>query len=164
MLPQIIEPILKRIWGSGRAIELDDTAIHVEDRRQGKGGNFSLTWSDTVNLAGYYWEVETRKSRVRRGWYCVAIQAMQKEQELILYSFLSPENVSDIQDFRDYFFRLLPKDARERLTQVDPREAAMQERYRRIESHRWFDGAELKPQDFIHVLSYLREHGSFKRI
>lgn len=161
-VPQLVEPILKRFWSSGRQIELDETGLIVKVRRKNKD-TLHFFWGQPLNLTAYYWEVETRKSRVKRGWFCVAVQATQSEQELIVYCFISPDSATDIVGFRDYFFHLLPKQAREEMTNIDPRAAATQERYRRLESHRWFDGAEVSEEHFMILLQKFQEHGSFKR-
>ena len=163
LVSQLGEQILKRIWGSGRHLELSEQDLMVNDKRQGKTGDFRFVWDQGVDVAGFYWEVETRKSRVQQGWYCVAAHITQRDNELIIYSFLPPDDAKDINDFRDYFFRLLPKKTREELVNTDPREAAVQERYRRLESQRWFDGAELHNDHFMLMLEMLHKHGTFRR-
>lgn len=155
---QIGEQLIKPRWSSGRHLEVSTRSLKLRDRRRGKDNTTTIQWQSDVTSTAYFWEVETGKSRVRKGWYCVAVQLRQDEEEVVLYTFMSPDDAQGVPHFNDWFFRLLPRKSREELQQIDPREAARQERYRKIESFRFFDGAEVQPEDFQELMTLIVVH------
>lgn len=157
---QLGERFVKPNWSSGRHIELQPDQLIVIDRRPSQEKDITFNWRAELDTIAYFWEVDTGKSRVRKGWYCVAVQLRQDEQQAVFYTFLSPEDAAAIPRFHEWFVRLLPKKNREDLIKVDPREAARQERYRKIESYRWFDGAELESSHFAALMHFVSQHGT----
>ena len=158
LMLQLGERVIKPRWSSGRHLTVSTESLTLHDTRGGKQQETAIRWADELTSFPYYWVVGTGKSRVRKGWYCVAVQMRQGDDEVLLYTFLSPENAATLPEFDERFVKLLPRKEREELQKADPREAARQERYRKIEGQRFFDGAELQVEDFHAVMPLIATH------
>lgn len=163
ILLTIGEQIIKPLWTSGRHIEADTHQLVLHDRRRDRAPQTTIEWQQPLNVTAYYWEVNTGKSRVRKGWYCVVLQLEQNDSPVLIYTFLPPESMQTVPRLKEWFVRLLPKAQRENLAKDDPREAARQERYRKLESHRWFDGAEIAEPEFMAIMEMAAQYGSVQR-
>lgn len=157
---QLGDHILKRLWTSGRYIDVDDSQITLVDSRRKTTEQTSINWHHPFQVQAWHFVVPTRKSRVPKGWYCVAVRLVQGHQEFIVYSFLKPEEaLQQITSFHEWFTELKPKRERTQLASVDPRWAAQQERYRRLETQRWQDGAEVDSTSFYRLMHYIQRYG-----
>ncbi len=150
--------IIKPMWSSGRGLEVDNSHLVLRDWRRKPVKETVLQWNDDLKVQAWYFEVPTRRSRVPKGWYCVSVRLVQDELNLILYTFMKPEEAeAKVAQFSEWFMKLLPKKERELIT--DTAKAARQERFRRLEGQRWYDGAELKAEDFLAVMALITQHG-----
>lgn len=157
-LTYVGERFIKPLWSSGRVILVDRSRLQLLDKRRKPPQESTIEWDNPLQVQAWYFEVPTRRSRVPKGWYCVSIRLVQDEQKLILYSFLKPEAAEEsVPRFNDWFVKLFPKKEREQITDVQ--KAARQERFRRLEDHRWHDGAELSAEDFLVVMTQVDRHG-----
>ncbi len=159
ILTQIGERVIKPLWGSGRNVTVDTSQLALIDRRRKPQKEKVIQWNDELGVQAWFFEVPTRKSRVSKGWYCTSVRLMQKQEDMIFYTFISPENAQSIPHFSDWFIHLRKKKERQELANADPRQAAEQERYRKLEDMRWNDGAELKVEDFLAVMNLVGKHG-----
>lgn len=159
VVTQLGERLIKSHWTSGREVEVDRSQLALVDKRRRDAPQLTLRWHEGVGIYAWYFIVPTRRSRVPKGWYCTAIRLVQGEQQMILYAFLSPEVAHSLTHFTDWFVHLHNKKEREQMSVTDVRASAEQERFRRLESHRWFDGAELNAADFLAVMQLVDRHG-----
>ncbi len=155
---QIGERVIKPLWPSGRYLVLDHEGLTLHYRKANqKQHDYQFRWIDEPTVHSWYWEVETRKSRVQRGWYCLAVRLSADERHLTLYTFMSLTTAETLPRFQEWFVKLLPKTEREKMTASDPRGAAIQSRYKQLESERWLDGAEVSADDFALVMFAILE-------
>jgi hypothetical protein len=75
---------------------------------------------------------------------------------------MSPEDARSLPHFSDWFIHLRKKKERQELSGSDPQQAAIQERYRKLEDLRWNDGAELKIEDFLALMNLVAKHGHYQ--
>lgn len=146
-----IERILKRLMPSRRTAELNESSLIITDRRRRPARQIAIHWDQTVNVLAWRFEVR-RRTRVPKGWFCLAVQLVQDEQEIILYTFMAAPTAEKISGYKN-FVRLRPR--RETESNTDLRAAAEQRRLLRLEDARWRDGAEIGPDDFSAVLALL---------
>lgn len=157
---QFGDRVLKQIWTSGRYLEIDDSQMTLVDERRRTSKELTINWHQPFKVQTWHFVVPNRKSRVPKGWYCASVRVIQGAQEYIVYSFLKPETaLQQIASFHEWFVTLKPKKEREELSSTDPRWAAQQERYRRLESQRWQDGAEINEEDFYRLMHYVQRNG-----
>jgi hypothetical protein len=126
----------------------------VTDGRRTPPAVQHLTWTKTVNVLAWRFEVK-RRTRVPKGWHCMAIQLLQDEVEVVLYTFMPPKTAEDLPGYTN-FVRLRPR--KETESNTDLRAIAEQRRLLRLEDTRWEDGAEIAIEDFKAVLARLGQH------
>ncbi|MBI5958926.1 MAG: hypothetical protein HY866_09340 [Chloroflexi bacterium] len=148
----VIERILKRLMPSRRRAELSDTALAITDRRRKPAQMTLIDWQQIVNVMAWRFEVR-RRTRVPKGWFCLAVQLVQDEREVILYTFMSSAEAEKVSGYKN-FARLRPR--RETESNTDLRAAAEQRRLLRLEDARWRDGAEISKEDFLAMLAVLQ--------
>ena len=144
-----VESGMKQRWPSGRYFEI------VGDKlRLGNGSRISreIDGSQHVNVMAWRFTI-TKRTRVPKGWYVVALAMMQDDLYLPLYTFMSPEDF-EAMPLADQFPVLTPSKTKE---QGDLRLAGQQRRLRTAEYARWNEGAELTKADFDAVLKALQE-------
>ncbi|PJF42500.1 MAG: hypothetical protein CUN55_09980 [Phototrophicales bacterium] len=149
---QLGERVIKPLWPSGRYLTLASDGITIHYRNTSKKHLERQFYWHEVDFHSWYWEVETRKTRIPRGWYCVAFRLSTEEHHLIVYAFMPKTEAEALPRFKERFVHLLPKKAREELATTDPRTSATQTRYKQFESQRWFEGAEVSATDFALIL------------
>ncbi len=154
------ERLVKRFWTSGRTLLVDLSQITLLDKRKKPTVETTLHWPNGIGIQAWYFIVTMGRSRVQKGWYCVSLRLLQRDQSMIIYTFLSPETAQSLEHFTDWFVHLRPRQEREDLSVGDPHFAAQQERFRRLESHRFYEGAELAAEDFLAVIELVNQHGS----
>lgn len=163
VLTQIGELVIKPRWPSRRYLVLDEDGLILRHRKAAQHHlDFQFRWADKPTVHCWYWEVETRKTRVRRGWYCVVVRLSVMEKYVTVYTFMPQADLEALPRYNDWFIRLLPKAVREKMTATDPRGAAVQSRYKKLESERWLDGAEVVAKDFIVILNVISELGDLQ--
>lgn len=144
-----VESGMKRRWPSGRYFEIAGDKL-----RLGSGSRITreIDGNQHVNVMAWRFPI-TKRTRVPKGWYVVALAMMQDDLYLPLYTFMSPEDF-DALALAEHFTVLTPSKNKE---QGDLRLAGQQRRLRTAEYARWNEGAELTKADFDTVLASLRE-------
>jgi hypothetical protein len=149
----IIERLLRRVWPSRRSATLSEQALVITDARRSPARVTRIEWDRTVNVRAWRFPVQ-RRTRIPRGWYCMALHLLQDEEEAILYTFMPPQEAENAIGYR-YFVRLRPR--RETQSNTDLSAVAEQRRLLKLEDQRWNDGAEIAREDFHAVLHMLRQ-------
>jgi len=149
-----IESTLKRLIPSRRSATLGDEALVVRDERHHPPHITRIVWDKTVNVKSWRFTV-SRRSRVQKGWYCMALHLLQDEEEVIFYTFMPPHEAEAIPGYQR-FVRLRPR--QEIRSSTDLNTAAEQRRLLKLEDARWNDGAEISREDFKALLESLRQH------
>lgn len=169
LLVQVGERFIKPRWRSGRHLELDRQGLTLVDVRGRQQEQQRFLWEPSLHAAGWYFEVQTGRSRVPKGWYCVALRLWQAETLATLYTFLDPDDVSQYFDhFNERFTRLVPekKSGLGRLSSTSPSRAAQQsaryKKYLDYEQTRWLDGAEISVEALAEIAHLTGEHGHFQ--
>lgn len=147
-----IERILKRLLPSRRSATLSETALVVTDARRKPASVKRIAWDQAVNVKAWRFPV-TRRTRVPKGWYCMAVHLLQDEEEVILYTFMSPPDAEKVIGYRN-FARLRPR--KETQSNTDLKAVAEQRRLLKLEDARWYDGAEIAREDFNALLAVLQ--------
>lgn len=147
-----IERLLKRTLPSRRSARLSDEYLILSDRRRNLSRITHIVWDKKVNVKAWRFVIR-RRTRVPKGWFCMAVQLLQDEEEIILYAFMSPQEAETLPGYRN-FAHLRPR--REIETSRDLRAAAEQSRLLKLENDRWNDGAELNKDDFRELLATLQ--------
>ncbi len=143
-----VESGLKRRWPSGRYFEIAGNSI-----RLGAGSQITreIDGAQHVNVLTWRFTI-TKRTRVAKGWYVVALAMMQEDLYLPIYTFMSPEDFNKL-PLGDHFNTLAPTKETEK---ADLRLAGQQRRLRTAEYARWNEGAELTKADFEAVLAALQ--------
>lgn len=149
----VIEAGLKRLIPSQRYARLTDTALVVVDNRGSQRREWHIEWTSTVNVQAWRFRVR-RRSRIPKGWLCLAVQLLQDEQDVILYTFMAPEAAEKLRSY-DQFTRLRPR--KETESNSDLSAVAAQRRLLKLEDRRWEDGGEIKAHDFQLLLHRLEQ-------
>lgn len=150
----VIESLLKRWMPSRRFARLSVDELVLTDGRHNPPEMIRIDWHRTVNVQAWRFRIWQR-SHVPKGWYCLAAQLLQDESEMILYTFMAPEEAEIVPGI-NHFVRLLRR--KEIGTLSDLRIAAEQRRLLKLEDARWEDGAEINKEDFKAVLAHIRRH------
>ena len=149
-----IERGLKRRLPSRRTAALSDDALVIDDRRFKPPRVARIAWDKTVNVNAWRFTVH-RRTRIPKGWQCLAMHFLQDDVEIILYSFASTEEAEALHGYHN-FARLRPR--KETRSNTDLRAVAEQRRLLRLEDARWADGAEVSREDFEAVLAALEQN------
>jgi hypothetical protein len=150
----LIERLLKRLLPSRRSAVMDQQLLTVHDGRRSDAESRSILWERTLNVRAWRFAVK-RRTRVPKGWYCMALRLLQDETEIILYTFMSPEEAEAAIGYVN-FVRLRPR--KETESNNDLGHVAEQRQLLRWEDQRWEDGAEISREDFAAILAKLRQH------
>jgi hypothetical protein len=149
-----IERVLKRLLPSRRSARLSHDGLTLTDARSNPPDVREIDWDRALNVSTWYFVVR-RRTRIPKGWYCMALHLLQDDTEIILYAFMSPADAEVLPEFPQ-FVRLRPRKETETVT--DLRLAATQRRLLRLEDARWTGGAEIAASDFAAVLARLAIH------
>lgn len=165
----VVEIVLKRIWHSGRRIELDETGIAFVDKEDEA---ISFDWQDnlsirqwTFDLAGYTRVGQERQMPKR--WVCLSTELFDENASIIVYTFLSRRASLDYLEGPLPYQEINPRLVYETSLQsrlgppkrpIIPDEVLMGKngRYWAAEQRRWQDGHQLTQADyktFIHFIS-----------
>ncbi|NLX10641.1 MAG: hypothetical protein GXY36_13370 [Chloroflexi bacterium] len=154
-LGYVYERVLKRVMPSKRyALLSDETLIVADGREKNPPQQVTLTWDQTINPAAWRFVVR-RRTRVPKGWFCLALQLLQDEESIIFYTFMPQDEAEALPGYKQ-FVRLRPR--KEVESSTDLRGVAEQRRYLKLEDERWNDGAEIAPDDFRAVLMQVARH------
>jgi hypothetical protein len=149
-----IESTLKRLLPSRRSALLSSDALEIRDERRKPPRITRIAWDKTVNVKSWRFTIPHR-SRVQKGWYCMALDLVQDEDEVILYTFMPPQEAESVAGYAR-FVRLRPR--QEIRSGIDLNTVTEQRRLLRLEDARWDDGAEISREDFKALLESLRQH------
>lgn len=149
-----VEHGLQRWAPSRRFAQLSADELVLTDGRNNPPKVVRIDWHRTVNVQAWRFRIWQR-SHVPKGWYCLAVQLLQDESEMILYTFIAPEE-AEILPGINHFVRLLRR--KEIGVLSDLRIAAEQRRLLKLEDARWEDGAEIGKEDFKAVLVHIGRH------
>jgi len=149
----LIERRLRRVLPALRSAALSDEARVISDARRSPARVTRIEWDRTVNIKAWRFPVR-RRTRVPKGWYCMALHLLQDEEEAIFYTFMPPQEAENAIGYR-YFVRLRPR--RETQSNTDLSAVAEQRRLLKLEDQRWNDGAEIAREDFHAVLRILQQ-------
>ena len=150
----VFERLLKRVMPSRRYAKLDDEQLVVIDGRSRPPAVTEIAWDRKVNTLAWRFPVR-RRSRVPKGWYCMAVQLLQDDVEVIFYTFKAPDAAEATRGYNQ-FARLRPR--RETEGSTDLHAAAEQRRLLKLEDARWQDGAEVTANDFDALIAALVDH------
>lgn len=150
----LIERLLKRVMPSRRFLEVSHETIILTDGRKTPPRIQRLSWDGTINVAAWRFPVR-RRTRIPKGWYCMAIRLLQDEEEIIFYTFMPPDEAEAVPSY-DAFVRLRPR--KETTSNTDLSGVAQQRRLLKLEDARWEGGAELERDDFNKVLRRMEQH------
>ena len=166
------EAILKRTWGSGRLLRLDEGGLTVEQK--GKQPE-RIEWTKRVNVLRWRYPLlgyprGGRERRIPAGRVMLACRLLQDDCSVIVHCYLRPK-----------WARGLPEYARfTELNMADMYSASFLRRLRRpqrpsiarsllagrngqlwvAEKERWTTGFELEPYDFATLLDALEHHSA----
>lgn len=146
LLTRAIEGGLKRRWPSGRVFEIDGSTI----RLTGKGTPTEIDGAQHVNVLTWRFTI-SRRTRVPKGWFVVALALVQNDLYLPVYTFMSPDEFNSLR-LNSHFSTLAPAKQKDK---GDLRLAGQQRRLRTAEYARWNDGGELSKDHFIEALDAL---------
>ena len=103
----LIDRLLRRVWPSRRSATLSEEALVITDARRSPARITRIEWNRTVNIKAWRVPVQ-RRTRVPKGWYCMALHLLQDEEEAIFYTFMPPQEAENAIGYR-YFVRLRPR-------------------------------------------------------
>jgi len=149
-----IESVLKRSIPSRRSATLSEQALIVRDERRRPPRITRIAWDKTVNVKAWRFII-SRRARVQKGWYCMAVHLLQDDDEVVFYTFMPPHESEAVLHYQR-FVRLRPR--QEIRSSTDLNTVAEQRRLLKLEDARWNDGAELSREDFKKLLETLRQH------
>lgn len=149
----LIERLLKAALPSRRTAVLSHNGLTITDARRNPPEESSIDWSLPFNVRAWRFSISRRGRRVPRGWYCMAIQLLQDETEMIVYTFMPQQEAEDAVGYSQ-FVRLRPRN--ETQSNTDLNTVAEQRRLLKLEDARWEDGAEMDRKDFSAVLGHVQ--------
>ncbi|MCI0712469.1 MAG: hypothetical protein L0154_20100 [Chloroflexi bacterium] len=158
LLVQIGERVIKPNWTSGRHIELTGNDFTLVDQRSRRNERVTFNFMQDLKVDGWYFEILERRHRVPKGWYCTAAQFAQNGQEVIIYTFINPEEIQEIKNYMRLFEQLertKKKSPQSGQHISDVRLATHQKYLRALEDKRWEDGAEVTPDDFKKLMQHM---------
>ncbi len=149
----VADKLLKRLWPSGRKIVVGERELRFQ--RRGKD-DVVMDWDRRINVTSWRFTVD-RRSRVPRGWQCLACQLIQDEAVVSFYTFMSASAAEKL-PYLDAFHRLLKRSQLIKSGRpADLLLAGEQGRLRGAESYRWDHGLELTPDDFVYLVGVIAE-------
>jgi hypothetical protein len=144
--------LLKRFWPSGRYLLLGDRCLVLRDRRKPEQ---VVDLDERVNVLAWRFTV-SRRGRVPKGFYCMALQFTQDENQITLYTFADPKKIDGLPGMDKFTVLAARKTIRDE--RLNMRVAGQQRRLLQAEDIRWQDGAELLVGDFRDLWQALQQH------
>lgn len=144
---------LKGRWHSPRALQLTADGVQMRNR-----GAVTQRIAHATAVTPLRWKfVISKRARVPKGWWMYALSLAAPEEQITVYTFLSPQQ-NEAFARNNQFTRLLNRKEREKAASGAPpslRQAGEERRLREAEEHRWLHGGELTPADFTDFLNRL---------
>lgn len=157
VLLEFTDKLIKPRWSSGRHL-VHDHQLTLVDNRKGKARETVFNWNEPLVSTMWYFEVPTRKARVPQGWYCTSLRLAQNDTQVVIYTFMSPEQAREVTGFHQHFL-LLSKQKSTGLSQSainsksEIQQSARNKRLREYENERWHDGAEISAEAFALIVA-----------
>ncbi len=153
IVARLVDPMLKRLWPSKRALFLDARGARLTKNDQVQA---EIKANETANI--HYWKFKIpRRGRMPRGWFVVACALQQDDIYLPVYTFASPEQADKLSQIKPFTELKAEKDKSSAAKAESLRLAGEQRRIRLAEEHRWHDGGELTVTDFETYIKRLNE-------
>jgi hypothetical protein len=146
LLTQVADAAFKRRWPSGRTVQIsgDHIQFALRDKIQRE-----IDGSQHVNVLLWRFEI-TKRTRIPKGWYMVALALQQDDLYLPVYTFVSPDDFDKLVYSKQYVkLQKQPDDS-------DMRLAGQQRRLRIAEEARWIEGGEMSKEDYEAYIARLR--------
>lgn len=140
------ERFLKGRWPSGRTVAIHENSIQI---RSNGAVQQEIDASKHVNTL--FWRFKIKRGSRMKGWFVVACALEQESNYLVVYTFMSPEQVN-APKIANRFKMLLPNKDSDK----DLRLAGEQRRLRAAEEHRWMQGAEMSAAHFEAFIACLQ--------
>lgn len=161
VLSQQIEKLLKQRWPSGRKIVVTPSEIRLQ---RGDTALQSVDAHKQVNVLLWRFQI-SRRSRVPKGWYMMALALEQDENYLPVYTFISPDQLDGLRSANRFTTLMRAKDLKDgesgpapMTRSTDLRLAGEQRRLHQAENIRWMEGAEMTSDDFFKFIDQLQGH------
>lgn len=149
VVTRVVEARLKNRWPSGRTLDISPTAIRLALK-----GTTQRELDPTQHINVLMWRFTiSRRTRIPKGWYVVAVALMQEGIYIPVYTFMSPEDFQALPLADQYAQLSAPKKQ-----EADMRLAGQQRRLREAEVWRWNEGAEVTKEDFMTYFNHLQAH------
>ncbi len=149
----LAERVLKGRWHSARALELTTDGVRMLQR-----GQTAQRITHAAAVTPLRWKfVISKRARVPKGWWMYALSLATTDEQITVYTFLSPQQNESFAR-SGQFTRLLSRKEREKAAGGAPpslRQAGEERRLREAEEHRWLQGGELTSADFTDFLNRL---------
>ncbi len=149
LVTRVVESRLKQRWPSGRTLEVSPTSIRLALKGQTQR---EVDPTQHVNVLTWRFPI-TRRTRIPKGWFVVALGLMQEHTYIAVYTFMSPEEFKSL-PLADGYTILTPPKKQE----SDIRLAGQQRRLREAEIWRWNEGAEISNEAFLTYFNHLKTH------
>ncbi|GAB4553327.1 MAG: hypothetical protein OHK0023_22330 [Anaerolineae bacterium] len=147
--------ILKRVWKSGRQLELLPTGLRLYDKRKSQAVDTRIMWDGRVNVLAWRFTVKRGSARVSKGWIMLGCQLTQDEAQMTLYTFMPPKDANS--DAYSGFVQLMIRDVVAK-GNLPLRELNTQRQLLQAENERWQGGAEMSREDFAALITALSAH------
>lgn len=149
------DPLLKRVWPSGRALTLTEDTLTFSDTRRGKEASVGISLQARVNWLAWRFTVKRGSARVAKGWIMLGCQLVQDDAQMTLYTFV-PAKEAEHPRYKDFTQLMLPAVLEK--GNIPLREVAEHRRLLKAERDRWEGGAEMGREDFAVLIEGLQRH------
>jgi len=149
VVSNITERLLVGRWKSGRVVKVDAHGVRTMQKERVQK---SIDGGALANVLRWRFEVQKR-ARVPQGWFMIACALEQDDNFLVVYTFVSPKQLEDMEDAARYPLLLSKKDKK---AEQDLRLAGVQRRLQTAENYRWAEGAEMKDKDFAAFMTRIQ--------
>lgn len=146
-----LDRILRGRWESGRTLSATDEAITISNQERVER---QINPQQQVNVLTWRFVIK-RSGRARKGWYVVALSLEQDGEYVPVYTFVPPEELSEM-PLSKRFTELAKKKKAKAGSDRDLRAAGEQRRLMEAEQDRGFAGAEVTYEQFKEFLTYLQ--------
>lgn len=172
----LVDPLLKRVWPSGYAVVLNDSAIACE-RPKADGSAINLNQDHTslfwmFKMTGY--PRFGRERQIRKGDFCLGVEIQQDDERMVIYAYVSPTKIgrtvqttgfTEINMEKIYDTSIGSRVRNWRMPGKRPEIPASlivsdEGKYWLAERHRWEEGIELTPKDFQAFVEHVRQFHS----
>jgi hypothetical protein len=150
-----LDPILKRVWPSGRTLTLTEDSLTLSDTRRGKESQTQIVLQTRINWLAWRFTVKRGSARVSRGWIMLGCQLVQDDAQMTLYTFV-PAKEADHPRYKDFTQLILPTVLEK--GNLPLREVAQHRRLLKAERDRWEGGSEVGREDFAALIEGLQRH------